>query len=107
MAACLASPKLRAVETARLVCEHLRVEPGEAAELAGGSFDPREVVTSHGLEEDGDVLLVGHEPDMSEAIARLTGGSVKLKKGGLAALDDGVLQILLRPAELRAIAGSS
>jgi phosphohistidine phosphatase len=107
IAACLASPKVRAIDTARLACQYLGVEPREAAELAGGRFDPRDVEMSHRHEQDGDVLMVGHEPDMSEAIARLTGGSVKLKKGGLAALDDGVLHVLLRPPELRAIAGSS
>jgi phosphohistidine phosphatase len=52
------------------------------------------------------VLLVGHEPDMSGEVARLTGAKVKFKKGGLAMLEPNVLRVLLRPAELAAIAGS-
>ena len=53
----------------------------------------------------GDVLLVGHEPDFSDAIGDATGASVKLKKGGLAAVEDGVLHVLARPADLKRIAG--
>ena len=42
-------------------------------------------------------MLVGHEPDFSRAIQHLTGARVDLKKGGLAAVDDGELLTLLRP----------
>ncbi len=49
-------------------------------------------------------MLVGHEPDMSGEIARLTGAEAKLKKGGLAVLEPGLLRVLLRPVELTAIA---
>jgi hypothetical protein len=49
-------------------------------------------------------MLVGHEPDFSDAIAAATGGTVKLKKGGLAAVEDGELHLLARPADLRRIA---
>jgi phosphohistidine phosphatase SixA len=52
------------------------------------------------------VLLVGHEPDFSNQVARLTGGKVKLRKGGLAIVDDGTLVALLRPEDLAAIAAS-
>ena len=45
------------------------------------------------------MLLVGHEPDFSNVIAELTGGRVDMKKGGLAAVDDGELRVLLRPRE--------
>jgi hypothetical protein len=48
---------------------------------------------------------VGHEPDLSTAIARLTGNKVAMKKGGLAAIDDGQLVALLRPEHLERIAG--
>ena len=34
----------------------------------------------------------------------MTGAQVRLKKGGLAGVDRGELVVLLRPAELRAIA---
>ena len=35
--ACLASPKVRAAETARLACQALGVEPETASELRGGA----------------------------------------------------------------------
>jgi phosphohistidine phosphatase len=97
--ACLASPKVRARDTARIACSRLGLEVEEAEALRGGDFDP--VVVSG---EHGDVLLVGHEPDFSHAIQAATGARVRLKKGALAAIEDGVLIALLGPAELRAIA---
>jgi hypothetical protein len=48
---------------------------------------------------------VGHEPDFSEAVQRMTGARVKLKKGGLAAVKGGELRALLRPEDLAAVAG--
>jgi len=97
--ACLTSPKVRARDTARIACEALGVEPEETIDLNGGPFDARDLA-----EGRGEVLLVGHEPDMSNEIARLTGGQVKLKKGGLAIVEGRLLHGLLRPAELKRIA---
>jgi len=97
--ACLTSPKLRAAETARLACAALGIEPEVAAELRGGGFDSPTLCAGR-----GDVLLVGHEPDFSNEVARLTGAKVKLRKGGLAIIDGLTLQALLRPADLRRIA---
>jgi hypothetical protein len=39
-------------------------------------------------------------------VARLTGGNVKLRKGGLAVVDGSTLVALLRPKDLAAITGS-
>ena len=98
--ACLTSPKLRAVETARLACEPLGIEPEMSEALRGGDFDPEELAAGRGT-----VLLVGHEPDFSRAVQLLTGGRVEMKKGGLAAIDGKTLVSLLRPAQIRLIAG--
>jgi hypothetical protein len=38
-------------------------------------------------------------------VARLTGGRVKMRKGGLAIVDGSTLVALLAPADLAAIAG--
>jgi len=97
--ACLTSPKARALDTARLVCEALDLEPEIAAELRGGPFDSLGLAAGR-----GDVLLVGHEPDFSGEVARLTGANLKLRKGGLAIVDGGILVALLRPKDLAAIA---
>lgn len=98
--ACLASPKVRAAETARLACQALDLGPELAAELRGGPFDSPGLAAGR-----GNVMLVGHEPDFSSEVARLTGAKVKLRKGGLAIVDDNTLVALLRPKDLLAIAG--
>jgi phosphohistidine phosphatase len=99
--ACLTSPKVRARDTARLVCEPLGVEPHEERALRGGPFDPVELALAHGE----DVLLVGHEPDCSMAVHATTGAQVRMPKGGLVGIDRGELKLLLRPNVLHALAG--
>jgi phosphohistidine phosphatase len=98
---CMTSPKVRAADTARLACEALPVEPEVAGELAGGGFDSGALTAGR-----GDAILVGHNPDFANEIARLTGASAKIRKGGLAIVEDGILLALLRPEDLAAIAGS-
>jgi phosphohistidine phosphatase len=100
--ACLTSPKARAAATARLACEPLGLEPEEARELRGGGFDSLELAAGR-----GKVMMVGHEPDLSDEVARLTGARVKLRKGGLAIVEDGTLHALLRPRDLAAIAAET
>jgi phosphohistidine phosphatase len=97
--ACLSSPKVRAVEMAELACGPFGLEVETTDVLAGGDFDPLELAAGR-----GDVLLVGHEPDFSNAIARLTGAKVEMKKGGLACVDGSTLIALLRPDQLALIA---
>jgi len=98
---CLTSPKVRAADTARLACGALGIEPEVAAELSEGNFDSLGLAAGR-----GEVMLVGHEPDFSNEIARLTGARAKLRKGGLAVVDGSTLLALLRPEDLAAIAGS-
>ena len=95
--ACLTSPKVRAAETARLACQELGIEPQHEPKLAGGPFDPEALAAGLG----DDVLLVGHDPDFSMAVHALTGAQVRMKKGGLAAVEKGELTTLLRPDELK------
>jgi phosphohistidine phosphatase len=110
LAAAYTSPRVRALDTARLACESLGVEP-EAVDALSGGWDAdgaRELLAGH---EDGDaVLAVGHEPDLSQAVFDLAGGRIDLKKGGIAALRvDGrraELFVLLRPKETEAIAAA-
>jgi phosphohistidine phosphatase len=102
--ACLTSPKVRAADTAKLACEELggpapQLEP----KLSGGPIEPEALAAGLG----DHVLLVGHDPDFSTAVHDLTGAQVRLKKGGLAGVDSGELKVLLRPAELTAIAAGS
>ena len=97
---CLTSRKVRARRTAELSCEALGSPIEEDDRLGGGDFDPLELAAGR-----GEVMLVGHEPDFSSAIAMVTGSRVKMKKGGVAAIDDHLLHVLLRPKDLKAIAG--
>ncbi len=103
-AGCYTSPKVRARDTARLACAALNVEPVETDALRE-SFDRRdaeELLLAH----DGDerVLVVGHEPAFSQVVHDLTGARVDLKKGGIAAVKEGELVVLLRPRELESLA---
>ena len=100
IATCVTSPKVRARQTADLACAELGIEVEEDSRLEGGPFDPREVAEGRGEH----VLLVGHDPDFSLAVNRFTGAQVRMKKGGLAAMDRGELMLLLRPSELEAMA---
>ena len=127
-AACYASPKVRAIDTARLACwafyttdwqapdtarlacRSLNIEPIVHEPLSAGfdRDDALELLRAHG--EDARVLVVGHEPDFSQVVADITGGRIDLKKGGLAAVREtggsGEQIVLLRPRELESLARS-
>jgi phosphohistidine phosphatase len=98
------SPKVRALETARLACETLGVEPVEHEPLRAGfdRDDALELLAATG--DDQRVLIVGHDPDFSQLVHDITGGRVALKKGGIAGLKvssgGGELLVLMRPREL-------
>jgi phosphohistidine phosphatase len=98
--ACLASPKVRALDTARLACEALGAEVEVTEALRGGPFNALDLAAGR-----GEVLLVGHEPDFSAEVGRLTGANVALKKGGIAVVEVPTLVALWRPKELKRIAG--
>jgi phosphohistidine phosphatase len=98
LAACLSSPKVRGRDTALIACAHLGLEVEETDDLRGGPVDL--LALSAGR---GDVLLVGHEPDFSNAVAAVTGAQIKLRKGGLAAVEGRLLHLLLTPAALDAV----
>jgi phosphohistidine phosphatase len=95
---CLTSPKVRARQTAELACKELGAPVEHDDRLAGGDFDPVELAAGR-----GEVMLVGHEPDFSGAVALVTGSRVKMRKGGIAAIDDHLLHALYRPKDLRSI----
>jgi len=101
---CFTSPKVRALETARLACAELGVEPVVHQPLAAGfdREDALELLAAAG--PDQRVLIVGHEPDFSQLVYDFSGGNVALKKGGIAGMrmegSRGELIVLLRPREL-------
>ncbi|HEY4450753.1 MAG TPA: histidine phosphatase family protein [Solirubrobacteraceae bacterium] len=110
--AVLFSPKMRARQTAELAAEAWADDQRERlamhAPLADGFDGVQALEAIAGLDADGRLLLVGHEPDMSRVLAQLTGARADVKKGGVAAVRlqgaGGELLVLLRPRELALIA---
>ena len=105
------SPKARALDTAKIACQALGCEPVVHEPLREG-FDAREAAALlHAAGDDKRVLLVGHEPDLSQVVHDLTGARIDLKKGGVAGVrmqnpGKGELVALLRPRELDRLAAS-
>ncbi|HXR14306.1 MAG TPA: histidine phosphatase family protein [Solirubrobacteraceae bacterium] len=100
-----ASPRVRALDTARLACAELGLEPTVHEPLSGG-FDEHDCARLlAGSGSGASVLLVGHEPDLSGLVASMTGARVEMKKGGIAAIRDHQLVELLRPNEIELVAG--
>lgn len=82
----LSSPLPRALQTAEIVAETLRLPLREDAALGKG-FDATKLRGLIKRNPDGDLMIVGHEPAFSTVIEALTGGRVKLRKGGIARVD--------------------
>jgi phosphohistidine phosphatase len=103
------SPKVRARDTALLACEALGEEPIVTPVLAEAFSvaDARDLLL--GVEPDGRILVVGHNPDFAQVVHDLTGARVDFKKGGVAGVrlegTRGELIALLRPRELDRITG--
>jgi len=111
----LTSPLPRARRTAEIATEAWKgPTPTVAPALAGGSFaEVAALLASYRGKER--VALFGHEPDVSELVARLLGsphpGRLAFKKGGAALLEvearldkGGRLVWFLPPKSLRALA---
>ena len=79
----ISSPLPRAKQTAEIVARKLKIDVGEDSLLEPG-FDQSDLKRILQKCSDKNVMLVGHEPDFSDLISALTGGSVKLSKAGLA-----------------------
>jgi phosphohistidine phosphatase len=103
------SPKVRARDTALLAGEALGEEPIVTPVLAEdfSVADARDLLL--GVEPDGRILVVGHNPDFAQVVFDLTGARVDFKKGGVAGVrlegTRGELIALLRPRELDRITG--
>ena len=113
--ALLSSPLPRARETAEIAALAWgKVEVGETPALAGGTFEELALALA-GFGANDTVAIVGHEPDVSELIARLLGtphnDRLTFRKGGAALVDvpgplpeGGTLVWYMPPRVLRALA---
>ena len=111
----LTSPLPRARQTAEIAAKAWgKIKPVDAPALAGGTFEELAVALAPYGEKD-TVAVVGHEPDVSELLARLLGTQhaerLTFRKGAAALVevrgplqDGGTLVWYLPPRILRALA---
>lgn len=91
--AVVSSPLPRAMETARIAVEEIRPTAAEAGPVADERLAPGADwgAMARAMAERGDLrslLFVGHEPDLSRAVALLTGASsVRMRKGSMACVE--------------------
>ena len=83
----LTSPLLRARQTADLAAKALKLDVTDDDRIV--DLDTRKLQAILRDHRDADaIMLVGHEPSMSETISRVVGGGeIDLKKGGLACFE--------------------
>jgi len=83
----LTSPLLRARQTADLAAKALKLDVTDDDRIV--DLDTRKLQAILRDHRDADaIMLVGHEPSMSETISRVMGGGeIDLKKGGLACFE--------------------
>jgi phosphohistidine phosphatase len=100
------SPLARALQTAEVVAEHLGMQDKMVLDerLGAGFGAGRLPKVLRTYADAKSLMLVGHEPGLSEAVGTLVGGRIILKKGGVAyvqladaATKKGVLAWLLQP----------
>ena len=103
------SPRVRALDTARIAVEELGGGEMIVDSRLGGGFDVADALElAAAAGDDKRVLFVGHNPDMAQIVHDLTGAIVDFKKGGVAAVRmrasrSGELIVLMRPRELARI----
>ena len=106
----LSSPRVRALDTARLACEAIDNDRILIDDSLSSDFDVADALElAAAAGEDKRVLFVGHNPDFEQVVHDLTRGEVDLKKGGIAGVRmrtkrRGELLIVLRPREISLLA---
>jgi phosphohistidine phosphatase len=84
----VASPKVRAIETASLAASGWGGKAVVDDRLAGsfGVHDVESLLRDRGPSARR-IMLVGHDPDFSELASELVGASIALRKGAVARID--------------------
>ena len=107
----LSSPYIRAYQSAEVILDELGTDDKKIETYNELSPDQEPPAFIEKLKEmdNTTILIVGHEPYLSSLIKTITGGSVELKKGGVAIVDynpaegKGVLKMLLTQKVLKLI----
>ena len=107
------SPLPRALQTAEILADVLKLDPPEVLDGLSPGGSPRRLLAALPELESESPLLVGHEPLLSSAVllavSGAEAGSLELKKAGLAVVEleagsaraRGTLQLLLTGGVLR------
>jgi phosphohistidine phosphatase len=82
----ITSPLPRAAQTAEIAAEELKGKLRSDESLAPG-FDIDQLRRLGKRHRAKSLILVGHEPDFTKVISKLTGASLKLSKAGVALVD--------------------
>lgn len=108
----LSSPLPRAWQTAEIIGERLGVTPERSDALVPGQSIRKVLYRLSTLPPASSVMVVGHQPTLSELIGAcigVSGGAIEMKKGACCCIEfsgpmeegSGVLQFLLRNRHLR------
>ncbi len=84
----LTSPLVRARQTAEILARATGAPLEEDPRLASGESDGRELLALARASPHGTVL-VGHNPELAEALARVAGEDLEVKPGAVAAVELG------------------
>jgi phosphohistidine phosphatase len=95
------SPFRRARETADILARESRAPVSEDPRLAAGACDGRDLLALV-REAPTGAALVGHNPEIAEAVAAVAGKDLEVKPGAVAALDVRGREIALAWLELPA-----
>ncbi len=95
----LTSPLVRARETAEILSRATGAQLEASPRLAAGRSGATELLAMARAAADG-TALVGHNPELAEALAHLGEGDLEVKPGAIAALDVGRDEITLAWLEL-------
>lgn len=78
-----ASPTVRTVQTAEMLCDILKKDFEVVEDLANKRYED----FIKNLNKDMDYIIIGHEPYISDAIYKLTGRSVIVSRGSIHRLE--------------------
>ncbi|AWR98504.1 phosphohistidine phosphatase SixA [Metallosphaera hakonensis] len=83
----LVSPLLRAVQSAEIILDEMGLDlKAETTEELLPDKDPAPLVEKL-KGQQGTILIVGHEPQLSKLVKVLVSGDVEIKRGGLAVIE--------------------
>jgi len=115
----VASPLVRAQQTAEIIKEEFGLDKIETTELLSPGLNPAELAKYLNKLECGTVAVVGHEPDLGELCSWLLSGQassfIPFRKGGVCVLEfqgsvgpqKGELILKLDPRHLLTISGTA